>query len=755
MKKQIFSQRGVFRRFLITYIVIMIAFLSALGVISGVMLRSVNEYDINEQYRAVSSSNEVLNRQMINIRNLFTSMENDSGAVYTTFLKGKSRFVNVSSEDLIAIKKELYEDIRLRVSLNSVIEDIYLFSEEDNSVVFSHGSVDLSIMYDNLLKFGDMSLHEFRETYLTGRKFREFMPAMSIYNAGNTTDSLLYIESYPLDAVSEPTGYIVISLKLDEILKILGYSADADRRQICLYDANDRLLYSSFRTGDGKVNIDKHGICTIDGRRYFACFAKNDSDISFMSASLYNSALRKTIGMRVLVASILFAVVLVGLALSVRFAKFNTRPIRELTDKLGAIPAAEGEAYDEYTYIASSIDSIINDAAAIKRDFETERPALINDFTNSLLMGSYNTREEIDRTQSKLGIDISGRCFVVMRTEIIGDTEDQEGIRYIQKSVVEEYRHRFKCLACLNGVGSVNIIFAFDSDNDAENTEHIENVTYIIGEALYKNLGLYLKCAIGGFYDSLADIPYSYENAGKLLTEGARVEYRNIVWCVSSAVTVSRYYYPNEIEQRLEFAFRNRDAEEIERVLALVERENSVNRALAPDAVRLLYMNMKLTIYNIMSRYCPELDEQQRWDIANSIDESPVLAKFFSDIQRVYRELLEKYKDEESGREILEYMDKAALDADFDRQVFARHFYISQEYVSRFFKENTGYGFTKYMMKVRMEKACELLADPRYNIEKIAGESGYSNVLSFRRAFKNYTGMTPSDYRRSLIEKNI
>lgn len=88
---------------------------------------------------------------------------------------------------------------------------------------------------------------------------------------------------------------------------------------------------------------------------------------------------------------------------------------------------------------------------------------------------------------------------------------------------------------------------------------------------------------------------------------------------------------------------------------------------------------------------------------------------------------------------------------DFDRQMFAKYFFISPDYVSKFFKENTGFGFTKYATKVRIDKACELLGDGNYNIEKISEAVGYSSALSFRRAFKNYTGISPSDYRRQLV----
>ena len=49
-----------------------------------------------------------------------------------------------------------------------------------------------------------------------------------------------------------------------------------------------------------------------------------------------------------------------------------------------------------------------------------------------------------------------------------------------------------------------------------------------------------------------------------------------------------------------------------------------------------------------------------------------------------------------------------------------------------------------------MEKAKELLKDPRLRIYEISTAVGYENSRYFSSIFKKYTGQTPVDYRSSL-----
>jgi two-component system, response regulator YesN len=77
----------------------------------------------------------------------------------------------------------------------------------------------------------------------------------------------------------------------------------------------------------------------------------------------------------------------------------------------------------------------------------------------------------------------------------------------------------------------------------------------------------------------------------------------------------------------------------------------------------------------------------------------------------------------------------------------AEHVYLSPTYVSLLFKQETGDTIYEYLTKVRIEKAKELLRDPRTKFYEVCQMIGYPNPSHFSKLFKRITGLTPSTYR--------
>jgi AraC-like DNA-binding protein len=72
---------------------------------------------------------------------------------------------------------------------------------------------------------------------------------------------------------------------------------------------------------------------------------------------------------------------------------------------------------------------------------------------------------------------------------------------------------------------------------------------------------------------------------------------------------------------------------------------------------------------------------------------------------------------------------------------------ISENYLSRIFAKETGEKLQDYIVRVRVEKAENLLRYSDVSIAEIAAYVNFPSQSYFGRVFRKYTGDTPGNYR--------
>ncbi len=76
---------------------------------------------------------------------------------------------------------------------------------------------------------------------------------------------------------------------------------------------------------------------------------------------------------------------------------------------------------------------------------------------------------------------------------------------------------------------------------------------------------------------------------------------------------------------------------------------------------------------------------------------------------------------------------------------------LSPYYFSRIFRRTTGMTPHQYVLETRIRTAKFLLSSTERSVKEIALETGFPDESSFCACFRTKTGMTPSDYRKSLV----
>ena len=72
---------------------------------------------------------------------------------------------------------------------------------------------------------------------------------------------------------------------------------------------------------------------------------------------------------------------------------------------------------------------------------------------------------------------------------------------------------------------------------------------------------------------------------------------------------------------------------------------------------------------------------------------------------------------------------------------------LDRSYLTRVFKDATGYSLQEYLLAYRMKMALKLLKEDSLSIQDIAYSVGYVDSFTFSKAFKRYFGKAPSQYK--------
>ncbi len=89
------------------------------------------------------------------------------------------------------------------------------------------------------------------------------------------------------------------------------------------------------------------------------------------------------------------------------------------------------------------------------------------------------------------------------------------------------------------------------------------------------------------------------------------------------------------------------------------------------------------------------------------------------------------------------------LEHDFTIDEIAHACHYHPKYLTTLIKRETGRTLSQYILSIRLDRACALLVHTQYVTSSIITMCGFTNNSHFYKCFRQYTGMTPQQYRNS------
>lgn len=182
------------------------------------------------------------------------------------------------------------------------------------------------------------------------------------------------------------------------------------------------------------------------------------------------------------------------------------------------------------------------------------------------------------------------------------------------------------------------------------------------------------------------------------------------------------------------------------------------NRTFLPNQVKDIYYKLFMSLNEIRQKFKLTLDSYSNNSVdtimeylENCFTYEALHAMLVSKVAQFFDSINAHAPEDSTIYLIKDFINKHYSEDTLSIKEVSDHVFLSASYVCTYFKAQTGQTLNQYLTEYRMEKAKQLLSDPRYQITDISSKVGYSNGNYFSKSFKKFTGLTPSKYREKML----
>ena len=442
--------------------------------------------------------------------------------------------------------------------------------------------------------------------------------------------------------------------------------------------------------------------------------------------------------MQVILLTLAGVFALAGFFLSYYMAIRNYRPVQNLMKLIKDKVPSEEVNRNEFFWLENAVGTILDGRKNLDIQIEEQRPILISAFLTWLLKENYKPEEsKILHTAGMLGIEFGLPVYNCLLCSL------KAGNR-LNKEIVEilgEYKIHFRTLVYQN-----DYVVILNYEEEEEAAAFYKSMADMLNEKAEKYF-----FGVGESCMSIVQLPAVYTQA-KQARNFRMVNRECGITFYNEVKKENFYFYPIENEYALRNCLLAGEYEKSVLIFNELLQKNLENEQVSYYQMRNFFHNVELTCLKCTVR----LDIAGLIDSdVESLDQCNALEEYLSIFYNIFRKLCDYVNaHRESSSEVMkealyQFVDENLCNSDLSLNFVANAFSLSDSYVSRLFKEKTGTNFLDYMNRARIEKAkMILLSESQTSIQDIGIRVGYDSDTTFRRIFKKYEGITPTQFRK-------
>lgn len=172
------------------------------------------------------------------------------------------------------------------------------------------------------------------------------------------------------------------------------------------------------------------------------------------------------------------------------------------------------------------------------------------------------------------------------------------------------------------------------------------------------------------------------------------------------------------------------------------------------DQVKGELANLQLQLLEKFQNQYPNLKFPKKETLMNTIYRHDnlhvILSGFAKEWDRISAEI-EDYSglEDQLVKKIQHYIERYYYES-LSLQLVGELFNYNPTYLGKKFKEETGESFPKYVDRVRIENAKQLLTREKLKVYEVSDRVGYCNIDYFYRKFKHHVGKSPKEFQKEF-----
>lgn len=669
-------------------------------------------------------------------------------------------------EGLVASQLMTYSEI-VGDTENDVKPILYL--RGDKSVYTMDGKIPYSEFEKDMNQYGDLNEASFFGTINSVKDDRSLKIGEE-KQAGEESSIVYFL--YPIPYMNNipiaTIGFGFRSDSLNELIKTY-YTADSaiyifNERYLTLFQCGqencsglsreslDNLAIKYRRTGGKLVEERVDGgsfiiMREISANSGLSVVSITDSKKFYQSGSEFAS-------WYIFLIAVLF---IGGILLSLVLSRSNYKPIQKLVQKIvdqDTMADQEQEGINEFEIITNKWTDVQNKNEELSALLNRQRPMVVASCLRRILKGKFKTSEEMEATLKSANINLSYRYnFVILLPIPVEDSfEEDKNLRImtVLAGFMQPFIHVYG-LDMLKDNGIAVIVNCGERTAGEKNVDIRLSVADHLCRELEIRYEISIPFYIGRIYEDVMDINRSFLESAAIASDYHMLGNQKVILFEEIGYEEQNIQYPI-LEQALFIQCLKQANEEA----ALKALDNMIGE-IEPLKSFVITQCLCFDIINITIKTLDQLKgfELKNVDLKKLITFKSLpefrekMAGLTIEMCRQFAEFKDSRNNERKS-EILDYVNCHYGDSSMGLESVADEFGVSSNYLSRFFKQETGCSFIQYVTMIRMDRARELLVNSNKQIKEIVAEIGYIDVANFVRKFKGYEGVTPGQYREKM-----